>query len=220
MLVREDGSFRGTVGGGELESRVLRAAQDALQTGKAEILHYNMTDPARGDPGLCGGQLDVYLEPLLPAPQMLIIGGGHVGRAAAHLAKWMGFRVLLSDDRPEFCTPAQNPDADAFYPTAMQNLPAQIPLGRQTYIVLATRGAEVDIAGLPPLLKSKAAYIGVIGSKKRWAATKAGLTEAGLSPEEIARAQAPIGLEIHAETPEEIAISILAEITLLRRAKN
>ncbi|GAB4483157.1 MAG: XdhC/CoxI family protein [Anaerolineales bacterium] len=216
MLVFEDGSFSGSIGGGELESRVLKEAGRALADGKARKLSYSLTDPARGDPGLCGGQVEVFVEALFPPAKIVVIGGGHVGRAVTHLAKWLGFRVAVSDDRPEFCSPETNPEADEFYPVPMAELPAALKINRQTYLVLTTRGSAVDVAGLPSLLESPAAYIGVIGSKRRWQATLRRLQAGGLSAEKIARAHSPLGLEIQAETPEEIAVSILAEIIARR----
>ena len=216
MLVYENGSFTGTVGGGELEHRVLDEAWVAITDGKPRKLNYSMTDPAQGDPGVCGGQVEVFVEPVLPAPKIIIIGGGHVGKAVAHLAKWLGFRVAVSDDRSEFCTAEMNPDADEFYPVAMQDLPKHVNINRQTYLILTTRGVGTDVPGLPPLLETRAAFIGVIGSRRRWLTTVNGLQENGISPESIARIHSPIGLELNAETPEEIAVSILAEIIMLR----
>jgi len=216
MLVLENGDFTGTVGGGELEHRVLDEAWVAITDGKPRKLSYSMTDPSRGDPGVCGGQVEVFVEPFLPAPKIIIIGGGHVGKAVAHLAKWLGFRVAVSDDRAEFCTPEMNPDADEFYPIPMADLPKQTNINRHTYIILTTRGVMTDVPGLPPLLQTRAAYIGVIGSRRRWATTVKGLKENGVSEETINRIHSPIGLELKAETPEEIAVSIMAEIIMLR----
>ncbi len=216
MLVYEDGSFTGSVGGGELEHRVLDEAKLALSDGKPRTLSYNMVDPARGDPGVCGGQVEVFVEPILPPEKVIVIGGGHVGKAVARLAKWMGFRVAVSDDRAEFCTPELNPDADEFYPVLMADLPKQVKINPQTYLVLTTRGSATDVPGLPALLATRAAYIGVIGSRRRWLTTINGLKEQGLSEEQIARVHCPIGLELRAETPEEIAVSIMAEIIMLK----
>lgn len=217
MLVYEDGRFIGSIGGGELEHRVLDEAWIAIAEGKPRRLHYNMVDPQRGDPGVCGGTVEIFVEPILPPPLLVVVGGGHVGKAVAHLAKWLGFRVAVSDDRPEFCTPEAVPDADAFYPCPLSHLPKQLPITRNTYLVLTTRGSSIDVEGLPALLETPAAYIGVIGSKRRWLTTVNALREKGISEEKLARVRSPMGLEIHAETPEEIAISILAEIILLRR---
>jgi xanthine dehydrogenase accessory factor len=216
MLVYEDGSFIGTVGGGELENRVFKEALQSLLDGNSRLLEYNMADPSRGDVGVCGGTVEVFVEPILPAPTLVVIGGGHVGKAVAHLAKWLGFRVAVSDDRPEFLTKESNPDADVFYAGAMDKLPGQLKIDHHTYLVLTTRGVVVDAPGLPPLLESGAAYIGVIGSKRRWKMTTDKLKEMGVSDEKIARVHSPIGLELQAETPEEIAVSIMAEILMLR----
>lgn len=218
MLVYEDGHFIGTVGGGEVEIRVIQEALAALKDGKPRVLKYNMVDPQQGDPGVCGGTLEVYVEPILPDPLVLLIGGGHVGRAVVHLAKWLGFRVAVSDDRIEFCNKEANPDADEFYPVLMQDLPKNINFNSQTYIILTTRGASVDIDGLPALLDHPFAYLGVIGSKRRWAVTQKALIEKGVSVEKLAKVHSPIGLELKAETPEEIAVSIMAEVLMLKNS--
>jgi len=216
MLVYPDGKFIGTVGGGDLEHRVLDEAGMAMGDGQPRHLHYNMSDPSRGDVGVCGGQVEVFVEPILPAPMVIIIGAGHVGKAVAHLAKWLGFRVAASDDRVEFCAPESVPDADAFYPVPMEKLPEQFKITHQTYLVLTTRGSDVDALGLGPLLETQAGYIGVIGSKRRWMETVKLLEQQGVSSEKIKRVHSPIGLELQAETPEEIAVSIMAEILMIR----
>jgi xanthine dehydrogenase accessory factor len=214
--VYAEGKCVGTVGGGEVEARVIHEALGALQDGSPRILSYDMVDPKQGDPGVCGGQLEVYVEPIVPRATLLIIGGGHVGKAVAHLARWLDFKVAVSDDRPEFCTPEANPDAEAFYPVKMADLPSAMKINPQTFIVLTTRGVAIDTQGLPALLDSPATYIGVIGSKRRWTITRNALLEMGVPQEKIDRVRSPIGLELNAETPEEIAVSIMAEIIMLR----
>jgi xanthine dehydrogenase accessory factor len=216
MLVFADGRFMGTVGGGEVENRVRQEALDALLDGKSRLLKYEMVDPKRGDPGVCGGTVEVFVEPFLPSPTLVIIGGGHVGKAVAHLAHWLGFRVVVSDDRPEYCTKEANPDADLFVEAPMEELPAHLKITPQTYIVLTTRGVNVDVPGLPPLLDTPAGYIGIIGSKRRWMTTRNSLIAVGVPEEKVKRVISPIGLELNAETPEEIAVSIMAEIIMLR----
>jgi xanthine dehydrogenase accessory factor len=160
--------------------------------------------------------VEVFVEPINPPATIVVIGGGHVGKAVVHLAKWLGFRVAVSDDRAEFCNPESVPEADAYYPVPMSELPNQLNVTRRTYLVVTSRGSAIDAAGLPPLLESKAAYIGVIGSKRRWLTTVKALKENGVSDEAIARVHSPMGIELNAETPEEIAVSILAEILMLR----
>jgi len=222
MLVYSDGRISGSVGGGELENRVIAEALAAMADGNSRVVEYGMTDPARGDPGICGGQVEVYVEPILPKPALVVIGAGHVGRAVAHLAHWLGFYVIVSDDRAELCTPESVPEADVYYPLPMAELPAQLGLvplvkgERWTAIVLTTRGSDVDVEGLPALLATPVSYIGVIGSRRRWEITRRQLLERGVPAEQVARVHSPIGLELNAETPEEIAVSILAEILSLK----
>lgn len=217
MLVFPDGSIEGSIGGGEMESRVIREALQALMEGEGRILRYTLSDPSQGDPGVCGGEMEVFVEPIRPRPTLVVVGGGHVGKAVAHLAHWLGFRVVVSDDRPEFATPQAVPEADDYVACELKDLPARIPFDEQTYVVLTTRGVDVDAAGLPSLVETAAAYIGVIGSRKRWETCAEQLRRQGISEEKISKVTSPIGLELNAETPEEIAISILAQIILLRR---
>jgi xanthine dehydrogenase accessory factor len=218
MLVYPDGKFIGTVGGGELENRVIQAALQTLKDGKAQTLSYTMADPSRGDPGVCGGQVEVFVEPILPTATLVVIGAGHVGKAVVHLAKWLGFRVAVCDDRAEFCNPESTPGADEYFQVEMGKLGESLKVTKQTYLVVTSRGSAVDAAGLPSLLKSEAAYIGVIGSKRRWATTVKALKEKGVADELIAKVRSPMGLELQAETPEEIAVSIMAEVLMVRNS--
>jgi len=216
MLVYPDGSFVGTVGGGELENRVHKAALKSIENGEYQTILYSMVDPSRGDPGVCGGTVEVFVEPILPPAMVVVIGAGHVGKAVVYLAKWLGFKVAVSDDRSEFCTPESVPGGDAYYPVEMGKLAEQLKVTRQTYIVVTSRGSNVDAAGLPSLLESDAGYIGVIGSKRRWLTTVKALKEQGVAEELIQKVHSPIGLELNAETPEQIAVSIMAEILMLK----
>jgi xanthine dehydrogenase accessory factor len=217
MIVYPDGHILGSVGGGEVENRVIAAAREALEDGRPRLLAYNMADPARGDPGVCGGSVEVFVEPIQPRPTIVVIGAGHVGKATAHLAKWLGYYVIVSDDRPDFCTPQAVPDADEWIPGPLAELPTRVAITPWHALVLTTRGVTVDVAGLPALLQTPAAYIGVIGSRRRWALTRQQLTDAGVPAEQLDRVRSPVGLDIHAETPEEIAVSILGEM-IARRA--
>jgi len=217
MIVHPDGRIEGTVGGGEMEGRVIGEALAAIRDGKSRLLHYTLSQPGEGDPGVCGGEVEVFVEPLRPRPTVVVVGGGHVGSAVAHLAHWLGFRVAVCDDRPEFATPEAVPGADVYIPCDLKDLPGRLPIDSQTYLVLSTRGVPVDVAGLPALIATQAAYIGVIGSRRRWETTAQELRGAGLTDKDLARVTSPMGLEIHAETPEEIAVSILGEIIRLQR---
>ncbi len=218
MLVWPDGNIVGTVGGGEMEARVIQAAQEALRDGQTRLLRYDLADLPSGDAGICGGTVEVFVEPLLPVPTVLVIGCGHVGRAVAELAKWMGFRVIVSDDRPGYATPEQVPGMDGYVEAPPAEIVGQVPITAMTCIAAVTRGLVIDKALIPALLATEAPYIGLIGSRRRWALTAQALAdEQGISPADLARVRAPVGLEIGAETPREIALSILAEIVMVLR---
>lgn len=214
MLVRADGSISGTIGGGEMESRVIATALDALLTGEGQVVEYQLVDSKAGDPGVCGGAVEVFVEPIKPEPALLVIGGGHVGAALVHLGKWLGFRVMLNDDRAAFCTPEAVPGADEYIVGSVDKLLEACTFHDQMYIVLATRGVPIDLPLLPKLLERPHAYLGVIGSRRRWATTAGELTARGVEPQLLAGVHAPIGLELNAETPAEIAVSIMAEIIM------
>ena len=217
MLVFRDGRIEGTIGGGEMESRVVDEALHSLQDGSTRLLHYELSDPKEGDPGVCGGEVEVFVEPIGSRPTLVVVGGGHVGQAVVHLARWLGFRTVVSDDRPEFASPETLPEADVHIACALAELPKRMAIDAQTYVVLTTRGVTVDIDGLPALLETPAAFIGVIGSRRRWETAAHQLAERGLPADRIARVVSPMGLELNAETPEEIAVSILSQIIMLRR---
>lgn len=217
MLVWPDGEIVGTVGGGQMEAYVIREAQAALQDGQTRVLTYNLSDLGAGDPGVCGGTVRVFVEPLLAPLTVVVIGGGHVGRAVAELAKWMEYRVVVVDDRPGYATPEAIPGMDAYYTVEAAELLDRVPITARTAVAALTRGLPVDEALLPELLKTDAPYIGVIGSRRRWALTVEALIERGISREQLSRIRAPIGLEIGAETPKEIALSVMAEIVMVLR---
>jgi len=217
MVVFEDGRTEGTVGGGEIEVLVHGEALESLNDGKTRFLRYDSKDLAQDKPGTCGGEVMIYVEPYLSPAAVVVVGAGHVGRAVIHLAKWMGYRVVVSDDRAELCTPEGAPGGDCYLVCPMSQIPEKINVDSNTYFVLVTRSADMDIEGLPALLETKAGYIGLIGSKRRWAHCQGTLLKAGITKETLHRIKSPIGLDIHAETPQEIAVSIMAEITARRR---
>lgn len=218
MLIGADGALAaGTIGGGEMENRAIALAREAIDDGQTRNASYQLANLADGDPGVCGGTVELFIEPLLPAPTLVVVGAGHVGRALVHLARWCGFRVAITDDRAELCAPEQCPGADVYLPGPLAEQLDAIGVTPHTYLALVTRGFPIDVTIMPKLLASPAAYIGVIGSQRRWLTAAKAMREAGLSEEALARVRAPIGLELNAETPEEIAVSIMAEIIMHRR---
>ncbi len=216
MIVFPDGKIDGTVGGGETERRVIQEALLSIVDGKTRIIHYNLSDPANGDTGVCGGNITIYIEPITRASDLYIIGAGHVGKAVAHLAKWLGFRVVVVDDRSDLCSKENIPDADQFFIGPASTFVQEYPITNDTSIVLTTRGTDIDLEFIPILLQTSTGYVGVIGSKRRWLFTKKALLSSGISEDKLNTIHSPIGLDIGAETPEEIAVSIMAEIIRYR----
>lgn len=217
MLIYADGRISGTIGGGEMEARIIREALECLREGETRVVPYSLVDPQRGDPGVCGGEVEVYLEPYGPSPTLLVIGCGHVGRAVAELGHWLGYRVVVNDDRADLASPEHIRDADLYLPGSIDEALSQFHVHSNTYITVLTRNVLLDRDILPVLAQTEAPYIGVIGSRRRWQETKRLLLTDGLSAEALERFHSPIGLELSAETPEEIAVSILSEIMMLRR---
>jgi xanthine dehydrogenase accessory factor len=217
MIIYPDGRTSGTIGGGEMESRIIVEAQSCLVDGQARVVPYALVDPQRGDPGICGGEVEVYLEPYAPPTTLLVIGCGHVGKALASLAKWMGYRVIVSDDRQDLASAENIPEADVYLPGEITEVLAQVQIHANTHIALLTRNVALDRQILPLLAETPAPYIGVIGSRKRWQETKRLLIADSFEEKKLLKFHSPIGLELMAESPEEIAISIMAEIVMLRR---
>ena len=212
MLVYADGRTEGSVGGGELESRTVKAALESLKDGRSKLVEYSLSAKDPASAGVCGGEVRVYIEPQVTQPILLILGAGHVGQAVARFAQLLDFRVIVSDDRKELCNADVLPGNLEFLPMPMAEIPAHLVIDERVYVVGVTRGSSVDVEGLGAILEGSPAYVGLIGSKNRWAATRQGLIERGVSLDKIAQIKSPIGLNIGAETPNEIAISILAEV--------
>lgn len=216
MLVYPDGRISGTVGGGEMEARVVQEAIKAFETGVGKVLDYELVDPGKGDPGVCGGEVRIYLEVFMPTPTVYVIGCGHVGRAVVDLAHWLGFRVVAYDDRPEMLEGLTS--ADATVSGTITDALENTPVTSDTHVVVVTRNVELDTELMPPLLSTPARTIGLIGSSRRWNVTRDRLRDKGIPDDQLDRVMSPIGVELHAETPEEIAVSILAEIIRERRS--
>ena len=220
MLIYPDGSAMGSVGGGLFESLIVRDALAALACRQSVTRTYSF-NPQGVSPqafgAICGGRADVFLEVIMPPDRMLIVGGGHCGKALAQAASLLGFRLVIADDRPEYARAEDyalpNVESVLHLPPNFEGLP--VP-DEQTYVVLVSKGFLTDEAALRRVLDTPAAYIGMIGSVRKRDVVYANLRADGITDARLARVHAPIGLEIGAETPEEIAISILAEIIQVR----
>jgi xanthine dehydrogenase accessory factor len=217
MLVREDGSISGTIGGGCVEAEVWAAAKDVMQMESPRKMVFNLNNEASYDNGLiCGGTLEVFVEPILPQPVVYLFGGGHVSMAVAKAAHAAGFGIAVVDDRESFANKERFPMAQDVY-TSYQDAFAKIQPNVATYLIIVTRGHKEDMRVLAWAVRTDARYVGMIGSKRKVLSVYKALEEEGYKPEEFERVYAPMGLEIGALSPEEIAISIVAELVAVRR---
>ncbi len=217
MLVREDGSIAGTIGGGCVEADVWAAAKEVIQNETPRKMVFNLNHEAAFDHGLiCGGTLEVFVEPILPQPTLYIFGGGHVSMALAAAAHTVGFSIGVIDDREAFANTQRFPMAAEVF-TSYESAFAGITPSASSYLVIVTRGHRDDMRVLQWAIGADARYIGMIGSKRKVLSVYAALEKEGVPPERFAGVHAPVGLEIGALTPEEIAISIVAELVAVRR---
>lgn len=209
MLVDREGRSVGTVGGGGLEARVLEEAQEVFSTGKPKKTRYDMRS---GETGICGGAVEVFFEPVGAPKRLVIVGAGHVGQALARAGRLAGFRFVLVDDRPVSRAPDHPTELPVHRGEKLEEALASVGIVPSDAVVVATRGHEKDEEALAVVLRSPASYLGMIGSKRKVATIRASLLSRGFTEADWARVHAPVGLAIGAETPAEIAVSILAEL--------
>ena len=217
MIIKEDGSLVGSIGGGNVEQAVQEKALDVLKSGEPETIHFDLTDSGEEAWMICGGRMDVFLEPILPAETLYLFGAGHLSQSTAVMAKMLGFRVVVIDPRPEFNNNDRFPGADSLVVEDYENAFSELNLDDNSYIVIYTPGHVSDERCLQFAVGTAARYVGMIGSKKKVKEIKERLRRKGVPEQQLDGIHAPIGLEINAQTPEEIAISILAEIIKVRR---
>lgn len=219
MLVRADGSITGTIGGGSLEARVIEEAIRVIREGKPKRLHISMTAKEVEEKGmLCGGEVEVFIEPILTPPTLYIFGGGHVSLPLARMGKILGFKIAIVDDRAEFANADRFPEADSIFADDFARVFSGLKIDKSSYIVIVTRNHQYDDMVLEWAVGTGAKYIGMIGSQAKTKVVFSHLLTKGITKEQLERVHAPIGLEIEAQTPEEIAVSILAEIIKVRRS--
>jgi xanthine dehydrogenase accessory factor len=217
MLVRDDGSIAGTIGGGCVEAEVWAAAKEVMRTERPRNLSFNLNNDPNYDTGLiCGGTLEIFVEPILPKPQLCIFGGGHVSLALARIADQAGFEITVIDDRESFANLERFPMAAGVY-TSFEDAFEKLHPNPSTYMVIVTRGHRDDMRVLKWAVGTGARYIGMIGSRRKVIAIYRTLEREGIPIETFARVHAPVGLEIGAQSPEEIAVSIVAELIAERR---
>jgi xanthine dehydrogenase accessory factor len=217
MLVREDGSIAGTIGGGCVEADVWAAAKEVIQAEQPRKMTFNLNQDAAYDAGLiCGGTLEIFVEPILPQPNLYVFGGGHISSAVARAAGAAGFAVTVADDREAFANTERFPMAEKLY-TSYEDAFTKIVPNASSYLLIVTRGHKDDMRVLAWAVRTEARYIGMIGSKRKVLSVYKALEKERYAPEEFERVHAPVGLDIGALTPEEIAVSITAELIAVRR---
>jgi len=217
MLVRADGSIQGTIGGGSVELQVIKEAIEVIKKGKPLHLCYRLKEGE--ELGMvCGGDVEIFIEPILSAPTIFIFGGGHISLDLAKMAKLVGFKIVVIDDRNEYANPQRFPEAEQTLAIDFARAFSKLKIGKTGYIVIVTHGHMGDETVLERALATEAKYIGMIGSKTKNKVVYSHLLAKGITKEQLDKVYAPIGLSIHAQTPEEIAVSILAEIIQVRRS--
>jgi xanthine dehydrogenase accessory factor len=218
MLIYEDGRHTGTIGGGCTEAEVCREALAAIHCGKSRLLTFDLSGDDAEEGGLiCGGSMEVYVEPILPDPTLVIFGAGHVGRCVAEIARTIGFRIAVVDDRIKYANRERFPHADTLYVDSWDEVFRRLPLNESSYLLIVTRGHQYDLACLRHALQSPARYIGLMGSIRKVKLFFEALEKEGIDPEQFKRVYAPVGIPIGSETPEEIAVSIAAQLVAVRK---
>lgn len=218
MLVRDDGSIAGTIGGGCVEAEVWQAAREVIAGEKPRSLSFDLNQDPRYDTGLvCGGTLEIFIEPVLPAALLYIFGAGHVALELSKAARNAGFDVIVADDRDTYANRERFPAAREVIAEDFDRAMDRLSPSESSFIVIVTRGHHDDMRVLRHAVQTRARYIGMVGSKRKAITVYRALLEEGLKPELFDRVYSPVGLDIGATTPEEIAVSILAEIIAIRR---
>jgi xanthine dehydrogenase accessory factor len=218
MLVHADGRIVGTIGGGCLEAEMTWRAREAIEGRRPRLVSYDLTPEQAGEDGLvCGGRMQVFIEPIEGTPVLCLFGAGHVAQPLARMAKACGFRVEVADDRVKFANAQRFPEADLVVVDGFEEAAAKMTLGPNSYAVVVTRGHKGDAEALRAVLGRGLRFVGLLGSRPKVVHIFAALRERGVKAEELADVHAPLGLEIGAQTPDEIAVSILAEMIAVRR---
>ena len=220
MLVFRDGRTVGTIGGGCYENDAFGKARLAIDARAPQLVHYELSDDFAQETGLiCGGQMDVYIEPIEPSPELYIVGAGHVGFHLARIAQEVGFRVHVADDREKFANAERFPTAAEIIVDDIPSWIAQARIPPHAYVVIVTRGHTNDLEALRALAPRDLRYLGLIGSRAKVARIYDALTADQMPADALKRVHAPIGLDIGAVTPQEIAVSIVAELIAVKHGK-
>ena len=220
ILIREDGSTVGTVGGGCVENDVWKAARQVMFEERPRRLLFDLTDSSNLEAGLiCGGKVEIFIEPILATPTAFIFGAGHISKSISRIATLAGFNTVIIDNRPQYANAERFPEAVEIHSSSFEEAFDRIKANEFSYLVIVTRGHLEDQNVLRWAVQTQARYIGMIGSQFKKKAIFKNLMEEGIAEAQLSRVCSPMGIEIHAILPEEIAVSVVAQMIAVRRAK-
>lgn len=218
LLVREDGSMLGTIGGGCVEAEVWNAAREVIETEKPKRLDFSLNQDAAYDNGLiCGGQLEVFVEPIIPPPRAFIFGAGHISKSLSKVATLAGFATTIIDNRDTFANRERFPEAEEIHAEEYEEVFPKLFINESSYVIIVTRGHRDDLRVLRWAVTTPARYVAMIGSKRKVIGVIKELEKDGVPRSALERIFAPMGLEVGAVSPEEIAVAVAAEMIAVRR---
>jgi xanthine dehydrogenase accessory factor len=218
MLVRDDGSIVGTIGGGCVEADVWQAAREVMESEKPKTLKFDLNQDPKYDTGLvCGGTLEIFIEPVLPPALLYLFGAGHVALNVCKTATNAGFQVIVTDDRSSYASRERFPEAHEVHALDFDEATKKLEPNESSYIVITTRGHRDDMRILRWAVQTRARYVGMIGSVRKVIEIFKALQAEGIPAHVFDKVFAPIGIDIGAVTPEEIGVAVTAELIAIRR---
>ena len=214
MIVTKSGRLIGTVGGGAIEKKLMEHSLEVINSQTPKTIQYHLVKDLNM---ACGGQVEAYIEPIETQGRLVLFGAGHVAKATAQVAKLLGFKVTVVDDRQEWANRELYPTADEIIVSEFSDYVKTQTFGAKDHLLIVTRGHSHDQLILESVIRGEFGWLGMIGSKSKVSAAFKRLREIGLSEDKIKRIESPVGLDIGAVSPEEIAISVTARLVQFKR---
>lgn len=219
MVVFADGTIRGTVGGGVHEEDIRRQAVALFATGGSRLLAFDLAGEITSPAPVCGGSFRCFIELLQDRPKLFIFGAGHIGEVLCALARPLRFRVTVVDERSDFARPERLPGADAVVCRPYEGVVAGLGIDARSSVVIVTPGHVKDREVLTQVISTPAAYVGMIGSQRKWEEMKKSMVDQGISRAKLDSVHCPIGVNLVGQSPAEIALGILAQIVAARHGR-
>lgn len=216
LCMFENGNIMGTVGGGILEHKIICKCKECLENSQDSLFEYNLNKTSKETPMECGGEVKGYIKIFKPKPRLLIVGGGHIGYNVYKISQNLNFYSIIVDDRADYANEERFKDAEEVYSGNIENILKEVHIDKNTYILIATRGYEKDLEALRAVINRENAYIGMIGSNKKWVSIKKELKKESIEEEKLNQVYTPVGINISSNEVEEIALGILSEILMIK----